>query len=279
MQQKIALRVAYLGTDYFGFQRQPNVPTIEGELLKALKSCHLLTSPQEAHYAAAGRTDKGVNAFEQTIAFFPKKEVILPAINSFLPKNIRVWALAKVSESFQPYFSSTQRTYAYFILNSNLDIEAMQNACKILEGKHDFANFAKKDKARSIETVRELEELKIENFTYSTLKIGFKARGFLWEQCRRIASHLLQIGLQTKSLDETWALLSRPVTIRPSPLPAEFLMLEEIKYPEINFSVCQKTIEDFCKNLEDRLATLFTKSALVKYFLQKAQGYGNSLGT
>ncbi|MFX1250433.1 MAG: tRNA pseudouridine(38-40) synthase TruA [Promethearchaeota archaeon] len=269
MEQKVALRIAYLGANYFGFQRQPIAPTIEERILDALKVEKLLECPQEAGYAPAGRTDRGVSAIEQTIAFKSKKKVIIPAINSNLPKDIRVWALAKVPKSFHPSFDATQRKYVYFMVNTGLNVFEMQKACKLLVGTHNFKNFAKKDKSRTVNTIRTLDDLYIENKEPNILKIVFKAQGFLWEQCRRIASHLFDIGLQQKNLDDTRALLSQNKLPIPSPLPAEALILEKIDYPKISFIQCQKSIDYFCAYLKDRLSALIIKSAMTEQILQK----------
>ncbi|MFX0062649.1 MAG: tRNA pseudouridine(38-40) synthase TruA [Candidatus Hermodarchaeota archaeon] len=269
MDQKVVLRIAYFGANYFGFQRQPNASTIELRILEALKAEKLLESPQESDYASAGRTDKGVNAIEQTIAFISRKKAIIPAINSHLPKDIRVWASAKVPKSFHPSFDATQRKYVYFMVNIGLNVDEMQKACKLLVGTHNFRNFVKKDKTRNLSTVRTLDDLKIENKDDGVLKIVFEAQGFLWEQCRRIASHLLDIGLQKKNLDDTRALLSQSERFMPSPLPAELLILEKIDYPKVRFIKCQKSIEYFCGYLRDRLNALLAKSAMVEHILQK----------
>ncbi|MFX1536361.1 MAG: tRNA pseudouridine(38-40) synthase TruA [Promethearchaeota archaeon] len=269
MEQKVALRIAYLGANYFGFQRQPTASTIEEKILEALKVEKLLECPQEADYASAGRTDKGVSAIEQTITFTPRKKVIIPAINSHLPKDIRAWALAKVPKPFHPSFDATQRKYVYFMVNTGLNVDEMQKACKLLVGTHNFKNFAKKDRTRTVNTIRALNDLQIENKDEYILKIVFKAQGFLWEQCRRIASHLLDIGLQKKDLDDTRALLSQNKRSIPSPLPAEFLILEKIDYPKISFTKCQRSIEDFCGYLRDRLNALLAKSGVTEHILQK----------
>ena len=66
---RVALKLAYLGTEYYGYQIQPGVPTIEGKLLKALRDAGALKNLSKARYSAAGRTDRGVHALGQVIAF------------------------------------------------------------------------------------------------------------------------------------------------------------------------------------------------------------------
>jgi len=76
---RIALKIAYIGTDYHGFQVQPDVNTIEGELFRALKELNIINNPQDANYLAAGRTDGGVHAIGQVIAFdTDKPDIAIP---------------------------------------------------------------------------------------------------------------------------------------------------------------------------------------------------------
>jgi len=66
---RIALKIAYIGTEYHGYQIQPNVPTIEKELFGTLEELKIITDPKSARYTGSGRTDAGVHALEQVIAF------------------------------------------------------------------------------------------------------------------------------------------------------------------------------------------------------------------
>ena len=81
--RKVALKVAYIGTDFHGFQRQPDFKTVEGELIDALKNANLIDNPKDSGYAIAGRTDRGVHALGNVISFRTPEEVIINQINDF----------------------------------------------------------------------------------------------------------------------------------------------------------------------------------------------------
>ena len=88
--ENVALKVAYIGTHFHGFQRQPNLKTVEGEILNALKKADLIDNIKNSGYSIAGRTDRGVHALGNVIAFRTDGEVIINHINDFLPQNIRI---------------------------------------------------------------------------------------------------------------------------------------------------------------------------------------------
>lgn len=109
--------IEYDGTNYFGYQYQPTMPTIQGELEKAL--CKICQTPIRVH--GAGRTDTGVHATGQVIAFDTAWQHGLPklqqAFNAVLPNDIVVQQIGVVSASFSPRFDALSRTYRYTILN------------------------------------------------------------------------------------------------------------------------------------------------------------------
>lgn len=113
---RIALKFAYLGNDYYGYQIQPGVPTIEGKLLKALKDCDALKNISKARYAASGRTDRGVHALGQVIAFdTDNAEAAKPGtINSAL-QQIWVYAWARVDANFNARTSAIERVPLCFL--------------------------------------------------------------------------------------------------------------------------------------------------------------------
>ena len=113
---RTALKVAYIGTDFHGFQVQPDVKTIEGELLRALSELNIIDNRHSANYIAAGRTDKGVHAIGQVIAFdTDNPDMVMPrAINSRLPGTIWTWAWSEVvPPGFDPRRDTLSREYRY----------------------------------------------------------------------------------------------------------------------------------------------------------------------
>jgi tRNA pseudouridine38-40 synthase len=150
--------VAYDGTRYAGFQVQPNAPTVQGELERALST----VCDEPVRVTGAGRTDAGVHASGQVIDFRTASALdgaaIGRGVNALLPEDIAVSGLGPAAEEFHARFSATGRTYEYRIRNAPerdplerlrehhidaaLDIAAMREASRLLVGRRDFSAFA-----------------------------------------------------------------------------------------------------------------------------------------
>ena len=167
--KRFKLVVAYDGTNYCGWQIQPNGITIEGVLNKTLSDF----LKEEIHIIGASRTDSGVHSFGNVAVF--DSETTIPAeklcfaLNPQLPEDIRIVSSAQVADDFHPRYCDTRKTYEYHIQNGKiplpterlyshlvifpLDVEAMQEAGQYLVGTHDFKSFcASKTQAQT--TVR-----------------------------------------------------------------------------------------------------------------------------
>ena len=244
MVLRLAIKVAYYNINEFthGFQIQPNVETVFSYLEKALISSGFIED-NTSSIDYAGRTDHGVNALGQVIAINLSEkwdkvpERFLQRINVHLPKNIRCWAYSVVNNEFHPRYDAIKRIYVYIYSinkNENLELELMKNASKLFHGLHNFINFAKND-ADVANYNREILKIGIEKETGEIL-ISLDAKSFLWQQCRRITSHLIQVGKKQATIEDTKLLLTTfENTTKPSPLPAENLILTEILYHNINF--------------------------------------------
>lgn len=155
--RRILLRVAYDGTNYHGWQVQPNAKTIEGELNRILTQ---LTG-EEIQVTGASRTDAGVHALGNVAVFDTLSRIPAEkfsyALNQRLPEDIVVQSSVQVDDDFHPRHCDCQKTYEYDILNrtfplpayrntayflyGDLDLEAMRKACQAFLGEHDFASF------------------------------------------------------------------------------------------------------------------------------------------
>lgn len=175
--RRILLRVAYDGTNYHGWQLQPNAATIEGELNRALSA---LTG-EEIVVTGASRTDAGVHALGNvavfdTISRIPAEKFSY-ALNQRLPEDIVIQSSKQVEDDFHPRHCDCRKTYEYDILNrtfplpayrntayflyGTLDIEAMRKACQAFLGEHDFASFCAAG-AQVQTTVRTIYSLEVE---------------------------------------------------------------------------------------------------------------------
>lgn len=206
--RNIVMIVQYDGTDYAGFQRQPDVPTIQGELEDALS--RLLGEP--VHLRAASRTDAGVHALGQVVSFTTSNPIPtdnLPrALNGMLPTAVSVVSAAEAPAEFHPRFDAIGKQYTYRILNRQvpspficryawhvpepLDRAAMEEAAEFLVGEHDFAAFcASGSSVRS--TVRNLYRLDLDE-NADVIEARLAADGFLYMMVRIIIGTLVEVG-------------------------------------------------------------------------------------
>lgn len=206
--RRIKLIVAYDGTEYSGWQIQPEAPTIEMYLDKAIRE---LTG-ENVHVTGASRTDAGVHAYGNVAVF--DTESTIPgdrftfALNRFLPDSIVIQDSWEVSVDFHPRHCDTRKTYEYRILNTavplpqkrnftwhvagSIDIEKMKEAAAYIVGEHDFKSFCcvRTQAESTVRTIYSLEVLQ----EGSEIIIRIKGNGFLYNMVRIIAGTLIQVG-------------------------------------------------------------------------------------
>ncbi|AKB17005.1 tRNA pseudouridine synthase A [Methanosarcina sp. WWM596] len=200
---RVALKLAYIGTEFHGSQIQPNVETVEKELFKALRNLRIIESPKSANYNCAGRTDAGVHALGQVVAFdTDKPNLAIPrVINSELPPSIWAWAHSEVPFDFDARRSAVSRHYRYVMSGGDYDISKMREASKLLLGTHDFENFSRSNGEKS--TVRTLERINV-RVDGEITKIDVVGNSFLWNMVRKIVTALSMIGKGVR--DNDWLL-------------------------------------------------------------------------
>lgn len=216
--------LAYDGTHYQGFQRLAgDAPTIQGMVEAALKQ----VSGQMVTVLGAGRTDTGVHATGQVIAFdvewrHPDDDLIR-ALNATLPNEIALQRLERAEPEFHPRFDAVSRTYQYFVyeaqvrqpmmarmswwvhppLHQRLDVDNMNWAAAKLLGVHDFATFGSPPQGES--TVRRVfrSGWEIEVPTAGTRLISYQieANAFLYHMVRSIVGALVEVGLNRLSIE------------------------------------------------------------------------------
>jgi tRNA pseudouridine38-40 synthase len=195
---KIAMKLGYIGWNYYGFQRQPNLPTIESAVRAALKRIGVINGD----FCYAGRTDRGVSAIGQVIDFWIDEdlaELAIPrVVNSKLPRDIWTWARAVAPIGFSARWNALWREYRYFLYHPGLDLKAMDDAARMLEGTHDFRNFSS---AKEPDTTRCLQKIRLQE-TGGLIVLDLRAEGFLWNMVRKIAGALEQIGSGAR--DPSW---------------------------------------------------------------------------
>jgi tRNA pseudouridine38-40 synthase len=258
-----AFRVAYDGRPYHGFQRQPRVPTVEDAILDALQEldvfeCDADTPPG---YAAAGRTDAGVSALAQTVAFESPDWLTPRAFNGELPKDVRAWASADVDDAFHATYDAASRAYDYHLYApaSTVDDDRVAAALERIEGTHDFADLTAASDDDTTRTVTAATATR----DGPVLRIRVRADGFLWELVRRLVALVHAVGTGDRPLadvDRTLAPESIPDHERVGPAPPDPLVLVDADYPGVSFDRDQAAVESAATVFEAEHATAVARS-------------------
>jgi tRNA pseudouridine38-40 synthase len=177
-----AFRIAYDGRPYHGFQRQPDVTTVEGEMFAALRRLDAVEGEKPPGYAAAGRTDAGVSARAQTVAFDAPEWLTPYALNGELPTPIQAWAWTDAPANFHATHHANWREYRYYWFAPEADRDRAERALGRLAGEHDFHNLTPDD----TNTVREIDAALEREGDF--LIVTVRAGGFCRELVRRLVS-------------------------------------------------------------------------------------------
>lgn len=212
--RRIKCTVSYDGTNFFGFQKQVDKRTVQGEIEKCLSTIH----KEPCKIVGSGRTDAQVHAYGQVFHFDThldiKEENWKNALNALLPNDIYIREVEKVDNEFHARYSVKKKEYRYYLttaeynplrrnyisfLKQDVDIDKMREALKHFEGTHDFTSFTPtnnkvKDKVRTIyETHLNVHD--------KDLEFIFIGNGFLQYQVRIMMGLIIEIGLGKKEIE------------------------------------------------------------------------------
>lgn len=253
--RRVALKIAYIGTDFHGYQRQPNYRTVEGELLNAFFEAGVITDTWKAHYSVAGRTDKGVHSTGNVISFITDEEIRLNYLNGLLPKDVKIIGEARVPYGFKVRFPLS-RTYIYVqpltpFEESELDFKNMNIAMQSFIGEHNFRNFSKRNEKNPN---RKIFDMKLE---VSDNILIFKVVGesFLWNMVRKMVTSLMWIGqgkLEIEDIEKLLGSVDLRERIRLQPAPANGLILSDMEYKNIKFNDCEYSKNKLIEELQKR---------------------------
>ena len=238
--RRFRARVEYDGTDFLGFQAQPGVRTVQGELEAALAR---LSDGVRRPVDGAGRTDAGVHAAGQVIAFTYAGRLAAAelgrALDALLPADVAVRDVRPAPARFHPRYAARYREYRYTVWNGPrsplrerhalgvrvpLDTAAMARAGSVLEGRHDFTAFGAADRS----PVRTVHAVRVRR-NGSLVTIDVRADAFLRGMVRRIVAVLLEVG--RGRMDETAvreALAARTPALDGATAPAKGLCLRSV---------------------------------------------------
>lgn len=243
---RVKATVQYIGTNYCGFQVQPNGISVQSVLEKALGEFF----NAEIKITASGRTDAGVHALAQVIHFdinndFPIERLPM-AIESFLPNDISIIDAVKVKSNFHARFDCVSKTYEYYMVQSKiklpiyynrayiceyeLDLNKMVLAAELMTGRNDYKAFMAAG-SNVIDTVREVKEFVIDRIGDNILRFRVTANGFLYNMVRNMVGTLIDVGRGKKSIKDVGRIMaSRDRRNAGSTAPACGLYLVEAKY-------------------------------------------------
>lgn len=214
--RNICMKICYDGTLFNGFQNQPNMRTVQGELERAL----LAIGKKPIAIQASGRTDAGVHARGQVVNFLSDLSIPIEripiAINSRLPEDIMVLEAYEVDENFHARHLAKRKTYRYTIDNGKfpdifgrqyclhvpqkLNREHMKQALSHVVGTHDFTSFTsvKSDKPHHVRTIYDAKFIEQDNLIH----IELTGNGFTYNMVRIIVGTLIKIGFGQKKPDD-----------------------------------------------------------------------------
>lgn len=257
--RNLAITLRYDGTDFCGWQRQPGQRSVQETVERAITA---ITQEPALRLNASGRTDAGVHALGQVANFFSQTRLdcptLLRGINAQLPLDVIATCLMEVPQSFDANKDARSKRYRYVVqtgdqpdpllrryawyVRGKLDVEAMQEAARVLPGRHDFSAFATSGSER-LSTRRTV--LAIDLYTVAhCLLIEVEADGFLYNMVRTIVGSLIEVGRGKWPISRMQEVLFRCDRRCAGPTaPPQGLFLLKVRYETGPF------ISPFCKAL------------------------------
>jgi len=242
----IKLVIAYDGTDFHGWQVQPDTRTVQGEIETVLS---LMTGESSRLYGA-GRTDAGVHALGQVGHFRTESSIDLEdffrGLNGLLPDDISILSVEDVEVGFDARRSATARVYRYFIyvgepvlpftrryawhIRNDLDLKRRNRATGHFIGTHDFASFAGGGGDDDV-TIRDMYAFTVSRTRGGIIEIYVEANAFLRHMVRNLAGTLVDVGRGRREPDDMPdIMLAKDRTAAGETAPACGLFLVEVKY-------------------------------------------------
>lgn len=239
--------VCYDGSNYAGYQIQPDQITIQAVIEQALAKMH---KGKPIKITASGRTDAGVHAYGQV--FHYDSELTIPelnwkkALNSLLPDDIVILKVKKMTPSFHARYSALKKTYQYVILNSDdpspfevnystfiaeeLDVALINEACQYLIGEHDFTAFCAANSSVKGDKIRTIYDAFCKQ-DGDKLILSFTGNGFLYNMVRIIVGTLIEIGQGKRPVTDLPKIINKKDrSLAGKTAPAQGLYLDHVEY-------------------------------------------------
>lgn len=270
--------LSYNGENYYGWQKQKDVPTIQETFFNAIRACYPLG---RIDVKATSRTDRGVNAFAQVVKFLaPRLEdpaLVMEKLNKELPPEIRITQLERIHKSFKVHHLPLFKEYLYFFslreddhskaskddlppfvgvpgFDDRVDLDRMKEAASMYVGKHDFGQFqyrsdVKSDFKRNVLESRIIQASELfpeAGLDDDILCFHVKGQGFLKQMVRLMVGGLIMVGTGQTSLDDLKKSLSGERLPHKISFiaPAKGLFLYHIEFPEVQVQDRRKKVID-----------------------------------
>ena len=246
------MTLSYDGRNFLGWQRHGTKPTVQYALEQAVEQVFNVHVPVRG----SGRTDRGAHAIGQVVSLhLPiglEPEVIKRKLNAVLPAEVHITDVSGTSSDFHACYSAIAKRYRYVIWNDSelpaerdgrvwhikepLDLEAMNDACSIFVGEHDFASFATRTNFKQKSTRRTVTEAVLRH-ELPTITFEIVADGFLYKMVRNIVRAIVKAGEGRYTRDDLCHILdAKDRKASPGTAPASGLYLERVFYAEDNIS-------------------------------------------
>lgn len=240
--------IQYDGTDFSGFQIQPEKRTIQGEIEKVLE----FLMQEKVKIYASGRTDAGVSALAQVCHFDTEQNIdakkLEVSLNGLLPKDIAVLSVKEVTEEFDSRFTAKKKTYQFRFyvsryelpllekgavrINEYANLEQMNNACKFFVGTYDFSSFVAA-KSGKTDFVRTVYDAKIVNVGDGIFAFEVTGNGFLYNMVRIMFGTLLKVGYGKMKPEEIKNIIDAKDRKKAGKtMPAKGLILKNVVYDD-----------------------------------------------
>jgi tRNA pseudouridine38-40 synthase len=254
MQRCWKVTVQYDGTDYFGWQIQPDHLAVQEVIQKCLSCIYALP----CKVSGSGRTDAGVHALGQVFSFHEPREISLneqsfaKALNALLPQAIRILSADVVDDEFHARFSAVGKTYVYLIDRSErnnpfmrafswnrrhyFDLDVIQNVLGMLEGEHDFSAFTVNSGVPKKSSVRTIFKADLEKWQGYYL-LSFTGNGFLYKMVRSLVGQVVECAAGLTPPDKIKELLATGCRTKAAQVaPAKGLFLGKVYYEQADLS-------------------------------------------
>ncbi len=247
MERNVRLELEYEGTDFHGWQIQPNLDTIQGQLTQVIQ--RITEQPVLIH--GSGRTDAGAHALAQVCNFKTESHIppanIKKAINSLLPPTIRVTRIDEAPQEFHARLDAKVKHYRYRILNRNscspfdyryvhhyprpLDLVRMSQAAEVILGKHDFSSFCDSDSEVESKARRVISSSFVFDSQRNLIEYNICANGFLHHMVRNLVGTFLEVGKGKLTRENIFYILQSKNRSTAGPTaPAKGLFLVSVGY-------------------------------------------------